>query len=191
MDDSSGAGRWVATGSGAAAGLLVLSVVGVYAYGLAQPAHRVVEARAVLAGVSPEDVWAVVGAPERRPEWRPAVERIARIDERDGAPVYRELDADGDRFDFVVTTSEAPRRLVLEVAAPEQIGFVGGWTWALEPVPAGTAVTVTEDGTIDNPLWRGLYALRASPWDTVTGELAMLSAHLGAPLQETSQTTRP
>ena len=183
MDDTSGPGRWLAVGSGIVTGLVVLGLVAVYFYGLALPARHEVRAGATLRGVAPEAVWALLGDPARRPEWRPAVDRIAHIDDRGGRPVWRELDHDGDRFDFLVARSDPPRTLVLEVAASDQIGFSGSWTWELSPAPGGTEVTVTEDGTIDNPFFRGLHALRSSPWDTVEDELRMLSAHLGAPAE--------
>ena len=182
MDDQSGVGRVVAIGSGVFTGAVVVGLVGVYVYGLSKPEVRVVTARAQLAGVSPEAVWAVLGDPAKRPEWRPRVDRIAHIEDRDGLAVWRELDHDEDRFDFVVVQSVAPSRLVLAVAAPEQIGFEGSWTYELAPGPKGsTVVSVTEEGKIANPLWRGIHNLRSGAWDTVEGELTMLSTHLGAP----------
>jgi len=154
-----------------------LGVVGVYVFGLSQPARHVVGATDTWS-VPPAEVWALLSDPLARPRWRPDVDRIALISETAEGATYRELDAGGDRFDFRVVDVVLGRRLTLEVAAPEQIGFHGGWTWELAPVAEGTRVTVTEDGTIDNPLFRGIYGLTRSQWATVEQELRLLGGHL-------------
>ena len=161
--------------------LLAFGVVAVYFYGRAQPEAVEVSVRAELD--SPRsDVWALLSDPMRRPEWRPFVDRIGRIaDDADGHEVWRELDDSGDRFDFAVVERHPEDRFVIEVAAVDQIGMEGRWTWTLTDAGAGTVVELSERTAIDNPLMRGLNRLAHDPFDTVEQEVALLAEHLGSP----------
>jgi hypothetical protein len=38
--------------------------------------------------------------------------------------------------------------------------FHGSWTWELAPEGAGTRLTITERGTVENPFYRGMMAFR-------------------------------
>ncbi|MBX2802335.1 MAG: SRPBCC domain-containing protein [Myxococcales bacterium] len=172
-----GVERWIATGSAVVTFSVLLSAVGVYAYGRSLPADSVVTVQATLPE-PPQHVWQLLGDPSRRTEWRPKVERVGRIDDREGLPVWRELDASGDRFDFVVLESVPDRRLVIEVASPEQIGMTGRWIWTLAPDAAGTTLTLEESTAIDNPLWRGLDRLVRHPTQRAQTEVDLLAAHL-------------
>ena len=167
-----GRGAWIAPVSGAVA--VAVGWVALYAFGTSQPADRTV-VRSVIVPAPLDEVWSLVGDLGRRPSWHPGVRAIARVEERDGHAVWREVDPRGDRFDWLVVESDPPRRLVLEAADPEQIGMVGRWTWELAEDPAGTRVTLREQSRIDNPVWRGTYVLRYGPDATVEGELKALS----------------
>ncbi|HHO53197.1 MAG TPA: SRPBCC family protein [Deltaproteobacteria bacterium] len=174
-------GAWIATSSALVTTSLMIALVGVYAYGRILPVEQQFSARTVLS-TDIDAVWAVLGDPQLRVAWRPAVERIGQIEDRDGLEVWRELDADGDRFDFVVLERVPPRRLVLQIASPEQIGVSGSWTYEIVPVgPASAEVTVTEQTAIDNPFWRGLSRVTRDPFHTVETELELLGAYLDAP----------
>lgn len=170
---------WLAPVSGALAMGLAGAWVGVYAYGSAVPErHR---AEAVLRLATPPDrVWALVGDPGRRPEWHADIARIGRIEDRDGRPVWRQLDQEDDRFDLWVVASEPPRQVVLEIADPDQIGLEARWTWTLSPVASGgTEVRLVQEGAVDNPVWRGVWALRFGPYHVVESELTGLATFFG------------
>lgn len=174
-------GGWIAASSGLVTIGLVVGLVGIYAYGRILPVEQQFSARAVLS-TDAGAVWALLADPQQRVAWRPAVERIGRIEDRDGLEVWRELDAGGDRFDFVVAERVPPRRLVLQIASPEQIGVSGSWTYEIASAGAGaTEVTITEQTAIDNPFWRGLSRVTRDPFHTVETELELLGAHLDAP----------
>ena len=152
--------------------------VGIYAYGRSQPATWVAE-ESVVVSAPIDQVWALVGDPARRSEWHPNVRSITRIEDRDGLPVWRELDPGGDRFDWVVVSRDPPHRLVTEAGDPEQTGVTSGWTWALAEDAGKTRVTLTEHSRIDNPVWRGVYVLRYGPDATVRRELQALQDVFG------------
>jgi uncharacterized protein YndB with AHSA1/START domain len=152
--------------------------VSIYAYGLRQPEAWVAE-ESILVDAPIGEVWGLVGDPARRPEWHPNVRSISRIEDRDGLPVWRELDPGGDRFDWVVVSRDPPRRLETEAGDPEQTGVTSGWTWALAEDAGKTRVTLTEHSRIDNPVWRGVYVLRYGPDATVRRELQALHEAFG------------
>jgi hypothetical protein len=52
-----------------------------------------------------------------------------------------------------VVEQQAPRRLVTRVKETEK-NFGGTWTIAIEPVPDGSTLTITEDGWVANPVFR-------------------------------------
>lgn len=171
--------NWLAPLTGGVSLATCFGLVGVYAYGRAQPAdHASTVTAEVPAG--PDEVMALLTAFDRRPEWRPHVERIARIaDGEGGRPVWRELDPSGDRFDFVVAEVGADT-LSLHTAHPEDIGMVATWTWTVTPGEGrGSRITLTERGTVDNEFFRGYWALADGQYRAIEEDLAALSAALG------------
>lgn len=107
----------------------------------------------VVLGASPDRVWREIADVERQPEWVPEITKVERLDDRDGQPSYREYVG---RFaaTTVVTASDPPRRLVKEILPGGP--FFGSWTWVLAPDGEGTRLTITEQGTVPNPLFRAM-----------------------------------
>jgi hypothetical protein len=161
-------------------------LVGIYAYGMNVPVEHEVSRRIEVAAPY-EEVRDLLFTFERRVEWRPHVIRVVKADDVGGLPSWREFAEDGDRFQFVVR-EVGQDKLVLGMAKPEDHGFDAVWTWQLEALPAGgTAVTLTEKGRVDNPLFRGLWALREGPYAAVDLDLQALGQALsqqGEPQRE-------
>ncbi|HWP94584.1 MAG TPA: SRPBCC domain-containing protein [Gammaproteobacteria bacterium] len=99
-------------------------------------------------------VWSLLDAPEARADWSERVVgvEIVAIDEH-GLPMWRERYDDGWVLTLQRVESVPLRRIVTRVVDEGQ-PFGGTWTIELEPLPAGTRVTVTEQGWIDSPLFR-------------------------------------
>ncbi len=149
---------------------LVSAVMGTYLYGNNTSPKHVAEASAQLKA-PPEVVVAMLHDVQRRPEWRPDVEQVGRkSDPTDAREVWRELDDEGDRFDFEVVERRSDG-IVLRTDAAEQIGYEATWTFRVEAAPAGSRLTVTEEGFVDNPLFRGVFWLRDGPAESVVDEL--------------------
>lgn len=167
--------------SGALATISALGLVGIYAHGRSLPAEHRTTVSAVLAA-PPEVASALLTDLKRRPEWRPRVARIGRIeDAMDGRAVWRELDPGGDRFDFVVDEL-GPDRLVIEVAQPVDLGFRARWIWQIEPSGTGSRVEVTEEGIVDNLFFRGWWSLVYGPYAAIEEDLAAFCRALGSPV---------
>ena len=63
-------------------------------------------------------------------DWRPNVEKVERLPDRDGRPVFREW-TDFGPLDYVLEADEPPRRMVTRVL--DHPDFGGTWTWTIEP----------------------------------------------------------
>jgi hypothetical protein len=77
-----------------------------------------------------------------------------------------------------VTEQDAPRKLVI-MASDFSLPFSGAWTFELTPVDGGTLLSITERGTIDNPLVRFVSHTFLDPADTTETYLVDLGRHLG------------
>jgi len=135
---------WIA--GGLAAAVLLVVLIGVFL----PVRHTVTVERELTA--SPDEVWAAINGVEQFPDWRPGVDRAERLEPIAGWPAWREHGPDGT-LTFAVAAIEPRRRLVTEIV-DEGLPFGGRWTYVLDPVGAGTRLTITEDGFIYNPVYR-------------------------------------
>ena len=76
-----------------------------------------------------------------------------------------------------VLESVAPHRLVTRVTEAEK-DFGGTWTIAITPVPSGSAITITEDGWVANPIFRVVSRLVIGHHATMDGILKKVAANL-------------
>ena len=141
--------KWVLIVVGALAGILLL----LFVIGLLRPKeHTATWAVTIPAGDSV--VWAVMTDFERVPAWNPDVKSVQRVADVDGRPAYKEDYGGGWSVTNVVRESVERRRLVREILPGG--GFSGTWTHELAPDGAGTRLTITEVGRVDNPLFRAM-----------------------------------
>lgn len=108
-----------------------------------------------LRATPPAKVWEAISDHARDPEWRRDVRAVARLGDHQGRPVWQETARNGQAMSFETLESVPERRLVrriLEAGGP----FGGTWTYQLSAEGAGTRITVTEDGWIANPVFRGM-----------------------------------
>jgi uncharacterized protein YndB with AHSA1/START domain len=130
----------------------LVGVGGVLLIGGALPENHEATLERVVPGSSSE-VWDVVTTVERFPEWRPGVDRVERLEDRNGLPAWRE-EGSGGSLTLSVVWLERPDRLVVRVADDDG-AFGGSWTYDLSPADErGTRVTITEQGHVDSPLFR-------------------------------------
>lgn len=139
--------KWLgAVGGGVLALVALVLVVGT----LLPEDHRATMHRTVPG--SPEAVWEVMTDISGLPDWRPGVDEVERLPDRNGMPVWRESGSTG-AMTLEATEWIPPRRMVTRIA-DEELPFGGSWTFELEPAEDGTRVTITEDGEIYNPFFR-------------------------------------
>ena len=146
---------------GAIAGLLVLASLILYLFGRAQPewhtariAFTVPRARAI--------VWAALTDYAAMPQWWPAVKGVRFETRPDGVVLTWNLDSHGKEIAFRTREETAPERLVREIVG-DDLPFGGTWTYELVAGGGGTRVTLTENGFIKPPLFRGIARLLMKP----------------------------
>lgn len=107
--------------------------------------HRV--ARTIQIAQNRDAVWARITDYANSPDWRPKLQGVHRVADRDDRPVWRE----GDLL-METVEEERPRRLVRRIADPGAFG--GEWRFTLEEAGTGCRLVITEDGWVQNPVMR-------------------------------------
>lgn len=156
-------------------GLLVVValVAAVFVVGLLRPAGHVASVRAELSA-PPERVWETVADFESWGEWVPDVDRMERRPDRDGNQIWLTVGEWGE-LPTEVQVWEPPRRLKTYVDGG---AFRGYWTFEIEAAGEGSRVTVTEEGWVDNPLFRAMMIFHDN-YASATAYLRALGARLG------------
>jgi uncharacterized protein YndB with AHSA1/START domain len=138
-----------------------------------EPSH--VATRQAIYARTPDEVWEVITRFDRSPQWRTDVDAV---EIESGEPIrFVEMGPQGP-LPLEVTEQERPTRLVLMAADPS-LPFTGSWTFELEAVEGGTRLTITERGTVDNPLFRFMARLFMDPAATADTYLVDLGRHFG------------
>ena len=101
---------------------------------------------------SPEEIWTLITDVDRFTSWRPDLTRVERLPDRNGHAAWVEHTSSG-AIPLETIESVPPERLVLGIADPT-LPFGGTWTYAVERVADGSALKITEDGYVSNPLFR-------------------------------------
>jgi uncharacterized protein YndB with AHSA1/START domain len=162
--------------------LIVLAVLGfivlvTLVIGWSLPVAHVASRRATV-GAPPDVVWKAITDVGAFPQWRTDVKKVERLPDRNSLPMWVEEGGNG-RLTFAVDHSEAPRRLVSRIADPS-LPFGGTWTYQIDPAPAGSIVTITENGEIYNPVFRVMARFVFGYEGTIASYLDALGKHLSS-----------
>ncbi len=130
---------------------IVAVIVAIIVGGLVTPRDHVVS-RSVLIPDSVDAVWNTVRDFGRYGEWRTELEDSSLIDPEQPQIRWRETSTRGS-VAFGVTEERAPNRLVARIL-DEDLPFSGEWSWQLTAEGSGTRVTITERGSVPNPIFR-------------------------------------
>lgn len=160
-----------------AGGVLALVSGVVLVGGALMPRAHVAESAVVVNGAV-DSVWALVRGIERLPAWWPGVERVERVADATGAEVWVQHAGTGP-LTIAVVTVDAPHRMVTRIVADSSAAFGGTWTYELRPVQGGTRVAITEDGYINNLIFRFVANAIVGVHGTVDSYLRALGAHFG------------
>lgn len=134
-----------------ALGLVVILVLAVYLVGTQLPEEHTATLERIVPA-SAHDTWRVMTEIEAFPEWRTGVDRVERLEDRNGLPVWRETGGSGT-IELHTVFLEPPERMIVRVEDPEG-AFGGRWTYELAQTAGGTLVRITEDGEIYSPMFR-------------------------------------
>jgi uncharacterized protein YndB with AHSA1/START domain len=139
--------KWVVIILGSILAIVLIAFV----VGVMLPRDHVASSTAVVRG-SPDEVWRAITTVSDFPRWRNDVKRVEVLDSASGRLRWREETGFGP-MTLEQVEAEPPRRFVTRLADTSD-GFGGTWTYEIAPEAAGSRVTITERGFVDNALFR-------------------------------------
>lgn len=155
------------------AALVVLALIVVLIGALLPRQHTA--SRAITLRHPPQKVYAAIRDFAATPSWRKDVKRVTVLE---GTPLrFREESRHGT-VTYEVVEDVPNQRLVTRIV-DQDLGYSGRWTYALEPVPEGTRLQITEDGDVSNILFRFLSRFVFGHTATIERYLSALAAHFG------------
>ena len=161
-----------------AIGVVVAAVVLVIVVGALLPRDHVATLSARIAA-PPAAVWATITDPADFTTWRPDVTRIELIGSTPNGPSWREYSRHG-AITMVIDVAESPRRLVTRIA-DENLPYGGRWEYEIEPDgPSASRVTITERGSVYNPLFRFVSRFVMGHTQSIDAYLRALGKHFGS-----------
>jgi uncharacterized protein YndB with AHSA1/START domain len=102
----------------------------------------------------PREVYDAVADVAGHASWSPGVTRVERLEDREGREAWRQH-MGRNSFVLITTRAEPPRVLVREIDDDHKM-FSGRWEYLIEPVGAGSLVTITEYGRVPSPIPRAM-----------------------------------
>lgn len=134
-------------------GVLIASVIIATAIGSLLPREHIAT-RTLTLRQPPQSVWRIVTDFASQPQWHPEMISVERLPDRDGHEIWQEEYPRGMKIPLETLVTESPRHLVRQIAS-DDLGFGGIWEYSITPTTeGGCQLTVTERGTVSNPLFR-------------------------------------
>ncbi|HEY6522713.1 MAG TPA: SRPBCC family protein [Solirubrobacteraceae bacterium] len=131
---------------------------------------------------SPEQLWELIADPHHMPRWWPGVERMEGVEPDRFTQVFKTKRGRPVRADFRVVASEAPRTRAWEQEVDgtpfERVLSASVIEIQLDPVPAGTQVTISQQQKLRGYSRTGGFLVRratASRLDEALDGLALIS----------------
>jgi uncharacterized protein YndB with AHSA1/START domain len=136
----------------AVVGVLVATILIVLIVGTLLPKQHTAT-RAARFRQPPHAVWQAITDYNKFPEWRKGVERVEALPAADGHGGWVEYVKGAGRIPLEIVESAPPQRLVVRIADPN-LPFGGTWTYEITAAAGGSALRITENGDVSNPLFR-------------------------------------
>lgn len=155
-----------------------------YGAGSLLPREHTASRRLVLKTASPDAVWARIVDATAAPQWRKDVKAATRLPDRNGHEVWREEFASGNALSYETLGKTPPSRFVRQIVDEQMFG--GTWTITLAPNGAGTAITLTENGWVENPIFRVVAKYVMGHDGTMNTYLRHLAVSFGEAAESTS-----
>ena len=154
-------------------GFMVAIVAALVIGGLATPrAHAA--SRSTTFRASPEQVWAVIRDVGAYHTWR---DDMIDVEVVASGSQWREITSSGSVL-FGIVEDQPQQRLVARIL-DEDLPWGGTWTWELHGVDNATRLTITEDGYVNNPIFRFIGTHFIGFTGTIDKYLRALARRLG------------
>jgi hypothetical protein len=122
-----------------------------------------------------ERIYAAIADVEKGPAWRSGLEKVEVL--RPEPLEWRET-ADWGTITFVRDEALPSTRIKTRIADESQ-GFGGTWTYEITPAANGTTLTITENGTVKNPIFRFMSRFIFGHYKSLETYASDLGKHLG------------
>lgn len=156
--------------------VIIVVIGGAYLYGSRLPREHTVTSNLLL--VAPADtVFKVIRNIEASPSWWDAVIGVERIKGASKESWRQDMGQIGS-IEVEVSKVGPGRRMEVSIRNAEAQGWGGTWYYEVRDTPAGTEVTVTEEGWVEHPVYRTLMKLRGKH-RTIDSFLMSLGSHFG------------
>ena len=132
-----------------ATGTLVALILLVVVIGTLLPRTHVASRSAVFKA-TPEQLFALIDGPQT---WRSNVKKYETVSIQDGRRQWRETDDHGQTITYEAVERHPPALLRTRIVTTN-LPYSGMWTMSLEPRDGSTALRITEQGQVYNPLFR-------------------------------------
>ena len=166
--------KWALIALGVVAGLIAVVAV----VGMMLPRDHVASMSARIAA-SPDSVWAALTDVAAFTSWRKDLTKVELLPATATGPSWREHSRNGP-ITFVADAFEPPRRLVSRIA-DTNLAFGGSWEYRIEPDgPSASTVTITERGSVYNPIFRFVSRFVMGHTATIDAFLRALARRFGS-----------
>ena len=135
-----------------------------------------------LYAATPDRIFKEIATPSAYPKWRSGVQDVKILADSQGMGRFRESAMSGD-VTYVIEHIVPNRQMILTIA-DAKLPYSGSWTFDLVPVAGGTQVTITEEGSVHNPLFRFMSRYVYGHFRTIDGYLADLDKRLSNSLPD-------
>jgi len=165
--------KWAAIIAGGLAGLVALMAV----IGALLPRNHVATQSATFRSPAMA-LWQAITDVGKFPQWRKDVKEVIPSPGGDPRAGWTEVWTHGERVPIEVKEWNPPARLVTRIAEKD-LAFGGTWSYELKPTGTGTELRITENGEVNNPLFRFLSKFVFGHTATMRNYLHALGESLG------------
>lgn len=160
--------------------IVIAALIGVVAVvvliGSLLPSAHSVSASTELAA-APDTVWHTIVDYARFPEWRSGLRAVKPFPPAANKNGWIEIDKHGQELPLEIVSATTNELLVLKIADPS-LPFGGTWTYRLKSSGSATALEITEDGEVYNPIFRFISRVFMNQAETIETYLADLQKRL-------------
>ena len=157
--------------------VIVALALCVVAIGAALPRQHVATRQATY-HQPPDAIWQTIMDYQKFPTWIKGVKSVEPFQSPDGHPGWTEILLSGMKIPLEVTEADPPRRLVTRITDPK-LPWGGTWTTEITPAPGGSVMRITEDGYVNNPVFRFMSRFVFGYTDTLDSYMKSLGGKFG------------
>ena len=131
----------------------------IYFIGSSLPEKYSVSRKVYLQNVMAVVLWDTLMDMKKAPEWNTELTKVEEVDHPKvpGLKIWRCTAKNGMAMDLLFRNVEDYQSFRSTIENSEELGFGGEWVYSIYAEPNGTRITITENGTIKNPLMRFVF----------------------------------